>query len=43
METIGVSGYVKRQLDELKEAEEHRSYDSAIRTLLSDYDGDLDE
>jgi predicted CopG family antitoxin len=34
MPTISVSKYVKGELDELKEIEEHRSYDSVIRSLI---------
>lgn len=36
--TIQVSDYVKADLDELREREEHQSYDSVIRTLLTAYD-----
>lgn len=37
--TIGVSDHVKTELDRIKEAEEHTSYDSVVRTLLKEYDG----
>ena len=40
MPLIDVSQYVKDELDEIKSAEEHKSYDSAIRTVLADYDRD---
>lgn len=36
--TIDVSGYVKDELDRIKDSEEHRSYDSVVRRLLSEYD-----
>jgi len=38
--TIQVSGHVKAELDELKEQEEHTSYDSVHRALLHDYNND---
>jgi len=38
MPTVQVSDHVKHQLDELKQAEEHTSYDSAIRVLLENYE-----
>lgn len=34
METIGVSEPVKEKLEELKESDDHTSYDSLIRELL---------
>lgn len=37
MPQIEVSEYVKSELDDLKEREEHKSYDSAVRTLLGAY------
>lgn len=38
MPTIDVSGYVKGELDRIKEDEEHRSYDSVVRALIREYD-----
>jgi len=38
MPAIDVSEYVKSELDAIKETEEHKSYDSTIRTLLGAYD-----
>lgn len=38
MPVIDVSEYVKNELDDVKDAEEHKSYDSAIRALLAEYD-----
>lgn len=38
MPTINVSEYVKDELDDVKEAEQHRSYDSVVRSLLRNYD-----
>jgi len=40
MPTIDVSEYVKEGLDAVKDAEQHRSYDSVLRTLLHDYNGE---
>jgi len=40
MATIDVSSHVKSRLDELKEAEQHRSYDSVVRGLLDSYEVD---
>lgn len=37
MPQIEVSEYVKHELDGLKDIEEHKSYDSAVRTLLGAY------
>jgi len=37
--TIEVSEYVKKKLDEIKEREQHKSYDSVIRVLLEVYAG----
>lgn len=34
MPNVKVSDWVKTQLDEIKEARDHMSYDSAIRDLL---------
>lgn len=36
--TIQVSDTVKESLDEIKQREEHTSYDSVIRTLVREYD-----
>lgn len=38
MPTIDVSTHVKERLDAIKEQEEHRSYDSAVRALLREYE-----
>lgn len=38
MPTIEVSGYVKEELDEIRDDEEHKSYDSVVRALLGVYD-----
>lgn len=38
MPTIDVSEYVKGRLDDIKEVEEHRSYDSVVRSILPDED-----
>jgi len=35
MPQIEISQFVKSKLDELKSKEEHKSYDSAIRSLFS--------
>lgn len=32
--TIHISGYVKDELEEIKEEEDHKSFDSVVRTLL---------
>lgn len=37
MPVIDVSEYVKNELDDVKEAEEHKSYDSVLRALLGEY------
>jgi len=34
MPLINVSDYVKKKLDQIKDEEQHTSYDSVIRTLL---------
>lgn len=38
MPTVDISEFVKAELDRIKDAEEHRSYDSVIRTLLREYE-----
>jgi len=38
VKTVPVSDHVKEQLDLIKEAEQHTSYDSAMRSLLNNYD-----
>lgn len=38
MAQIQVSDYVKSELDRVKAAEEHTSYDSVIRVLVGNYD-----
>ena len=35
MPQIEISQFVKSKLDELKEEEEHKSYDSVLRSLLN--------
>jgi len=35
MPQIEISQFVKSKLDELKEEEEHKSYDSTLRSLLN--------
>lgn len=40
METIGVSEHVKERLEDIKDGEQHTSFDSVIRTLLHEYDAD---
>ena len=37
MAQVPVSEYVKSELDDIKEREDHTSYDSVIRTLLGEY------
>jgi hypothetical protein len=39
MPKVDVSEYVKQELEELKDREEHKSMDSVIRTLLGNYEG----
>jgi len=34
--TIHLSNYVKKKLEKIKEEEEHKSFDSVIRTLLKE-------
>jgi hypothetical protein len=36
MPTVHVTEWTKKQLDELKEAEDHSSYDSVVKTLLKE-------
>lgn len=38
MPVIDVSEYVKTELDEIKEEQEHKSYDSVLRTVLGAYE-----
>ncbi len=38
MPSIKVHDWTKGQLDEIKEEEEHSSYDSVIKTLLKERD-----
>lgn len=38
MPTISVSGFVKRRLDEIKEEEDHTSYDSVLRVLVMEHE-----
>lgn len=38
MPTIHISDHVKEELDDLKEREEHTSFDSLLRQLLAEYD-----
>lgn len=38
MPSIKVHNWTKGQLDEIKEEEEHSSYDSVIKTLLKERD-----
>lgn len=38
MPTIEVSEYVKAELDRIRDAEEHKSYDSVIRALVGTYE-----
>jgi len=38
MPSIKVHDWTKSQLDEIKEEEEHSSYDSVIKTLLKERD-----
>lgn len=38
MPTIDVSEYVKTELDEIMHDEEHKSYDSVLRTVVGAYD-----
>jgi len=40
MATVPVSDHVKERLGQLKDAEEHTSYDSLVRSMLKDYDSD---
>lgn len=37
MPTVEVSEYVKQELDEIREDEQHKSYDSVVRALLGNY------
>jgi hypothetical protein len=39
MPTIEISEHVKADLDRISEEEQHKSYDSVIRTLLGNYEG----
>lgn len=39
MANIQVSEYVKDELDEIKQREEHKSYDSVLRVLVGSYNG----
>jgi len=39
MATVPVTDHVKERLDQLKEGEEHTSYDSLVRSMLREYDG----
>lgn len=38
MATVPVSDYVKEELGELKDKEEHTSYDSLMRSMIRDYE-----
>lgn len=38
MPTVAVSETVKEELETIKDDEEHTSYDSVIRVLLSEYE-----
>jgi len=40
MATVPVTDHVKGRLEKLKESEEHTSYDSLLRGMLSDYEDD---
>jgi len=37
MPLINISGWVKRELESLKEEEEHKSLDSVVRSLVLQY------
>jgi len=37
MPNIEVSNHVKEELNDIKTAEEHKSYDSVLRMLLASY------
>lgn len=38
MPTLQVSDYVKAELDDIKTTEEHKSYDSVLRSLIGSYE-----
>jgi len=38
MPTIHVTEWTKEQLDEIKEDEDHSTYDSVVKTLLTEAD-----
>jgi hypothetical protein len=40
MPTIKVHNWTKEQLDDIKEEEEHSSYDSVIKSLLKERDSE---
>lgn len=40
MPTVNISEFVKDELDAIKDDEQHRSYDSVVRALLAEYDGE---
>lgn len=37
MPTINVTEYTKDELDRIKDAEQHTSYDSVVRALVGNY------
>lgn len=40
MTQVKLSVYVKRELDRIKDAEDHTTYDSVVRALISSYEVD---
>ena len=40
MTQVKLSGYVKDELDRIKELEDHTTYDSVVRSLINAYDID---
>lgn len=43
MTQVKLSAYVKGELDRIKEAEDHTTYDSVVRSLISNYEVDTNE
>jgi hypothetical protein len=39
MPTVKIKDWTKEELDDIKEEEEHSSYDSVIKSLIKEYEG----
>ena len=39
MPTVKIKDWTKEKLDDIKEEEEHSSYDSVIKSLIKEYKG----